>query len=327
MKTIKTTALVMTALFFSTIANAQMSDTYRKSAQEFYKAAATTKCPERARVLNQKGDWCQCMVDVLAGKKTSCPQDPNSPIPDCPGDMMGAGGGTGTSTTNAPVTSYQNTDELANSLQGVIEGVSELAKMDLEDNAKANDWLLVSGGLNLDGGSGPLAGTSSDMGKTAGYYFSAQALSRKGISILSSFTSLKSKYFHSFRAKATDGQYYSYIGSTNIEMPVLEFSLGKDLTGTSNGSFHFVPNIGVDLIWGIENEFTSRKDPDITYTEEWEKDMFLAVHGGVQMFYLFSKRLGLQGGGKYLYFPSETGTVFKTAGFFHFNAGVSVRLF
>lgn len=316
MSKIKNPLLLGVAIIFTTTVCGQQSEYYSR-ARDAYERAAANSCPDRARVLREYAAWCQCMVDLLAGKRSSCGAQPTTPVPSCDGN----------STTTAPTlnTNVQSSDDLANSVASLISGISELAKMKLDDNSKSDSWYILSGGVNLDGNAGPLAGTTADIGHLAGYFFDASGLSRKGISILGSFTSLKSRYFHSFRAKGTDGQYRQYIGTTEIEMPVLGFSLGKDLTGPM-GSFHFVPNIGADLIFGIQNDFVSKNFQGVEYEEEWTKDMFFTVHAGIQMFYLFSKRFGLQGGLKYLYFPSESGTVFKTNGFFHMNTGVAIRI-
>lgn len=306
---------------------AQQREYYIKARDAYLKAATNTKCPERARVFKEYADWNQCMADVLAGTKTNCPASPTTPIPPCEGDMMGSNGSSATGAPSGSSSTNQNTDDLANSVKEIADGVSELAKMKLEDNATANDWFMISGGANLQGDAGPIAGTTADIGKLSGGYFSAQALSRKGMSFMSSYTALNSDYFHSFRAKDEDGDLNNYIGTTKIQTSVLDLSLGKDYTGTA-GTFHFVPNIGADLIFEIKNNFIAKNFQGVEYEETWnDKGLFFALHGGVQMFYLFGKRIGVQGGGKYIYFPSETkGSVFKTNNFFHLNAGISIRL-
>lgn len=321
MNQLKCFALLCFFLLISSMIYCQQSEYYAK-ARDAYLEAASKSCPERAKVLREYASWCQCMVDVLAGKRSSCGDKPVTPVPSCDGN-------TG---QRAPANSGSNTynqgdnSDMEDALNGVASGISELSKLQVEKNAKSNDWYILSGGINLAGSSGPIAGTSSDIGQLDGYYFAASALSRKGLSVLASFNSLKSNYFHSFRAKGNDGQSRQYIGRTSIEMPDLSFSLGKDLTGPS-GNFHFVPHAGINLIFNLENYFTSTNFEEVEYAEEWKNDMFFAIHGGVQMVYLFTKRFGLQGGFKYLYFPSESGEVFKTNAFFYMNVGIAFRAF
>jgi len=198
--------------------------------------------------------------------------------------------------------------------------------MKLDDNAETNSWFLISAGSTLSGGgTGPIYGTRSEIGSFSGYFISFQGLERKGLSFSGNVNNIKSTYSHSFRAKGTDGNYRYYYGKTAIDMTSVDVSLGKNLTDTK-GSFHFVPNIGANLIFNIDNNFTSSNYAGVTYEEDWKKDLFFSLNDGVQMFWMFSKRFGLQGGGRYVFFPSQYGTVFKTNDFFHFNIGISIRI-
>lgn len=303
----------------------QQQRVYYEGARDAYlKAAANTKCPERAAVLREYAAWNQCMADVLAGTKSSCSEQPTTPIPPCDGDMTGNNSNTSASPTYNTTNSTTNYDA-ANSVEELVNGIGELARMKLDKNEDASDWFLLSVGANLGGDSGPIAGTTPDIGQLSGFNFYAQTLSRKGLSFISSYTSLKANYFHSFRGKTVNGDYYQYVGRTDIDMPILDFSLGKDYVGKP-GKFHFVPNIGADFIFGIDNHFTTKSG--IEYQETWnDKTFFFALHAGIQMYYLFSTRFGLQGGGKYLFFPTETkGAQFSTSSFLYLNAGITVRI-
>lgn len=310
---------------FNKLKGGDPKEVYAKAAKLCEEAAQkydALGCPESAAYCRKIRDWNNCMLQNLANPGSCGLQPLLENAPKC-GAANTAGNGTPGNSSS--VNNNYSSDELANSIEGLVSGISELSKMKLDKNSEAESWYLLSAGVNLDGNAGPIAGTTADIGNPAGYFFDASALSRKGISILGSFTSLKSKYFHSFRAKGQDGVYRQYIGTTHVEMPVLAFSLGKDMTGVT-GAFHFVPNVGADLVFDINNDFVSKNFAGVAYTEEWDKNLFFAIHAGVQMFYLFSKRFGLQGGIKYLYFPSESGSVFKTNGFFHLDAGIAVRL-
>jgi len=318
-------AILSLSLFFVSKSFAQEAAIhYEKARDAFRDAASKTKCPDRARVLNKYADWNQCMVDLLAGRGTGCPAI-TTPIPPCDGDRVGGGNSSGS--TNSSASSANGTDELANSIAGFINAISEIANTKVDDNAKSKNWVLMSGGVNLDGTAGPIAGTNADIGHPAGYFFYFDILSRKGISLMTSFTYLKSNYFHSFTAKDLNGDYLHYVGRTHIQTYIVDLSLAKDFTG-ENGVFHFVPNVGADLLFGMNNDFTSTNPPGVTYQEDWnDKSLFFGLHVGVQMFYFLGKRVGFQGGGKYVFFPNENkGDVFKTGDFLHFNLGLVFRI-
>lgn len=297
-------------------------DAYIAAARAYRTYANKTKCPERARVLRIYAEWNECMVRVLAGESSGCGPAPTMPIPPCNEDgEPGKTSGEGPAVTPQEPGAVNSSD---NSVSSLISGISELAAIKVDNNKESNSWFLISGGVNLNGDKGPLFGTTADMGKMGGSFLSFQFLERKGLSFSSNCVFLKSDYFHSFRAKGTDGQWHQYIGKTQVSMTSVDLNIGKDFTGES-GSFHFVPGVGANLILNIDNTFTS-SNKQVEYSEEWDKDLFFALNGSVQMFYLFSKRLGLQGGMRYFYFPTKYGTAIKTGDFFNFNIGLAIRI-
>lgn len=220
---------------------------------------------------------------------------------------------------------YGQYDQLGNQVVSTINGIKELSQIKGDKNAK-DSWNLFSLGVNLGGYGGPIAGTDIEMGQFAGLYLSATSLDRNGLSFMSSYYSIKSTFGHSFKAYDENGNSHFFIGKTEIEMPTIDFSLGKDLTGPE-GSIHVFPNVGADLIFDLKNSFLS-KDQQYVYEEVWKNSLFFGIHAGIQTYYLLSTRFGLQVGGKYLFFPSNTsGDIFKTAGFFYLNAGITYRIF
>jgi len=220
---------------------------------------------------------------------------------------------------------YGQDNQLGSQVVSTINGIRELSQIKGDKNAK-DSWNLFSLGGNLGGYGGPLAVTDIEIGQFAGLYLSATSLDRKGISFMSSYYSIKSTFGHSFKAFDENGNSHFFVGKTEIEMSAIDFSLGKDLTGPE-GSIHVFPNVGADLIFDLKNNFTSL-DHQYEYEEVWKNNLFFGIHAGIQTYYLLSTRFGLQVGGKYLFFPATTsGDIFKTAGFFYLNAGITYRIF
>ncbi len=69
----------------------QQSVYYQKAATTARKAAEKTKCPDRIPYLIRIAEWNECMVDLLAGRKSSCGELNLGTVPPCDGDMIGGG--------------------------------------------------------------------------------------------------------------------------------------------------------------------------------------------------------------------------------------------
>jgi len=141
MKTTTYISLVLILIFTSNVFGQEGQSVYYAKARDAYlNAASKTKCQDRAAVLKEYADWNQCMVDVLAGRKSSCGSQPTTPIPPCDGDMIGGVG----SNSNTP----QKNNTTINSNSNLSSGTSNSdavgnavgLTIDLINQVRRNKW-------------------------------------------------------------------------------------------------------------------------------------------------------------------------------------------
>lgn len=120
-------ALIVLAMLFLYVKKAycqQQTNSYKNAAEVYREYAAKTKCPERARYLIKMAEWNECMVDVLAGRKSGCGVTPSGTAPSCSADQGQSNNSTSNTSGTSPATyigSVSNED-MANSIKGAIEG-------------------------------------------------------------------------------------------------------------------------------------------------------------------------------------------------------------
>jgi ankyrin repeat protein len=118
----------------------QQSEYYQKAARAYLTAASKTKCPERAKVLKEYADWNQCMVDVLAGRKSACTVQPTTPIPPCDGDMIGGSGSNPNANSENSIAANGNSNtSLTNSNTDAVGSAIGLT-IDLINQGKRKKW-------------------------------------------------------------------------------------------------------------------------------------------------------------------------------------------
>jgi len=118
----------------------QQSEYYQKAAQAYLTAASKTKCSDRAKVLKEYAEWNQCMVDVLAGRKSSCGTQPTTPIPQCDGDVIGGSGNNpNTNSKNGTTTNGNSSTSLTSSNSGALSNAIGLT-IDLINQGKRKKW-------------------------------------------------------------------------------------------------------------------------------------------------------------------------------------------
>src|SRR6185312_7061829 len=133
----KILVLITICISIKAFAQPGQSEMYAKASDAYLQAASKTKCPDRARVLRKYAAWNQCMVDVLAGKKSSCTSQPTTPIAPCEDDMTGS-----SSTTNK---SYNNNASTSNTISAAASASDAVGAaigftIDLINQGKRNKW-------------------------------------------------------------------------------------------------------------------------------------------------------------------------------------------
>lgn len=125
--------LIMILLVCSTVAafgqqSDHQSEYYKRAAEVARDAARKTKCPERQQWCIRLAEWNEKMVEVLAGRLSSAGPQPTTPMPPCPGDMVGGGSVKGEKAPgSSPATAFPETDAASSSGLDATSGIQSLA--------------------------------------------------------------------------------------------------------------------------------------------------------------------------------------------------------
>jgi hypothetical protein len=112
----------------------QMAVYYNAAKNTYLKAASLTACPERAIVLRKYVLWCDCQIARLKSN-TPTPEceEPNYPIPDCSGDLVGAAPFGDFGNTAAATASPYGTDPVIQDALDKLQNILQHALMNGEE--------------------------------------------------------------------------------------------------------------------------------------------------------------------------------------------------
>ncbi|WP_020600069.1 hypothetical protein [Spirosoma panaciterrae] len=222
----------------------------------------------------------------------------------------------------------QQQAQIEQSSQQVAEAIVSLLDTEVEALTESDELGILSGGINNL--MSPLITSNQTntggLGKTS-WFFSAARLSRKGLSFSFSTGGME-QYDEKFSIKAqgTSGNYTVFSGPLTISTFSFAGSVGKDIAYSKNGRFHlfFGPGIGYMM---VKHSWKYSASQPAYEESKLSKDQFYWTLDG-QMIFMFSQRLGLQGGVTWggPFSKTDEKALYKLGSFSSYSLGLAFRI-